>query len=259
MGEKRMPVLFVGHGTPMNAIEDNQYSQTWERLGRELPKPEAIVCISAHWETVGPEVTAMEKPKTIHDFDGFPRALFEKEYSAPGDPSLAINICSTAKPVTLRPNLTWGMDHGAWSVLCRMYPQSNIPVLQVSLDRTRDGLYHYNLGRSLRFLRETGVLVIGSGNIVHNLMLMSWGGYPYEWAVETDRQVSDFIIQGNHDPLIRYEKLGPGVKYAINSGEHYLPLLYVLAMQREDEPVEFFNESILAGSISMRGVIIGRE
>jgi len=140
-----------------------------------------------------------------------------------------------------------------------MYPEADIPVLQISLDRTRDGLYHYNLGRSLRFLRETGVLVIGSGNIVHNLMLMSWGGYPYDWAVEMDKKISDLIIAGDHDPLIQYEKLGPGVKYAINSGEHYLPLLYVLAMQRENEQVEFFNESILAGSISMRSLIIGRS
>lgn len=259
MGEKRMPVIFVGHGTPMNAIEDNQYTQTWEKLGKELPRPEAIVCISAHWETDGPEVTAMERPKTIHDFDGFPRALFDKEYSAPGDPSLAINICSTAKPVTLRPNLNWGLDHGSWSVLCRMYPNADIPVVQISLDRTRDGSYHYNLGRSLRYLRETGVLVIGSGNIVHNLMKMSWGGYPYDWAVEVDNKISEYIRNGDHDPLIQYQKLGTGIGYAINSGEHYLPLLYILAMQREDESAEFFNETIIAGSISMRGVIFGRS
>lgn len=258
MGEKRMPVVFVGHGSPMNAIEDNQYSQTWKKLGKDLPRPKAIACISAHWETAGSEVTAMERPKTIHDFSGFPRTLFEMEYPAPGDPSLAITICSTSKPVTLRPDLNWGLDHGTWSVLCRMYPEADIPVLQISLESTRDGLYHYNLGRSLRFLREMGVLVLGSGNIVHNLMLMSWGGYPYDWALEIDEKARDLILDGNHDPLINYSALGPGTSYAINSAEHYLPLLYVLAMQEEDEPVEFFNESILAGSISMRGLIIGR-
>jgi 4,5-DOPA dioxygenase extradiol len=259
MGDKRMPAIFVGHGSPMNAIEDNQYCQTWEKLGKELPRPKAVVCISAHWETAGPEVTAMEQPRTIHDFSGFPKSLFDVEYAAPGDQSLAINICSTAKPVTIRPDLRWGLDHGTWSVLCRMYPQADIPVLQVSLDRTRDGLFHYNMGRALRFLREMGVLVLGSGNIVHNLMMMSWGGYPYDWAVDIDNKVSEYIRNGDHDPLIQYEKLGKGAEYAINSGEHYLPLLYILAMQEDDEPAEFFNESIMAGSLSMRGVIIGRS
>lgn len=259
MSDERMPVVFIGHGSPMNAIEDNEYSKTWKNLGRQLPHPKAIVCISAHWETDGPQITAMEHPETIHDFAGFPRALFEKNYPAPGDPKLAITICSTVKTVSIRPDLTWGLDHGTWSVLNCMFPEADIPVVQISLDRTRNGEYHYNLGRSLEFLRDQGVLVVGSGNIVHNLIMMSWGGYPYEWARDFDQKARQWILNGEHEPLIHFEKQGKGVELAVNSGEHYLPLLYVLGMQKKDEPVEFLNESIMAGSLSMRCVLIGHK
>jgi 4,5-DOPA dioxygenase extradiol len=259
MSDVRMPVLFIGHGSPINALEDNEYSRTWDALGKSLPRPKAIACISSHWETDGTQVTAMEHPRTIHDFDGFPRELFEKTYAAQGDPTLAITICSIVKPVTIRPDLQWGLDHGAWTVLCRMYPAADIPVVQISLDRTRDGQYHYNMGRSLRFLRDQGVLVIGTGNIVHNLNMMSWGGYPFEWAADFDKKVQQWIKTGDHDPLIHFEKQGKSVELAVNSGEHYLPLLYVLGMQEKGEAVEFFNESIVAGSISMRGVLVGKQ
>ncbi len=257
MSIERMPVIFIGHGSPMNAIETNEYSATWKELGKKLPRPKAIVCISSHWETEGTCITAMEKPATIHDFAGFPRALFEKEYTAPGDPKLAITICSTVKPVTIRPDLNWGLDHGAWSVLSCMYPDADIPVVQISLDHTRNGEYHYNLGKSLDFLRDQGVLVMGSGNIVHNLVMMSWGSYPYDWAAEFDQKVRQWILNGEHDPLIHFQKQGKAVELAINSGEHYLPLLYILAMQKQGEPLSFLNESITAGSISMRCVLIG--
>jgi len=257
MSDERMPVLFVGHGSPMNAIEKNGYNRTWVSLARRLPRPRAIVSISAHWETEGSQVTAADRPRTIHDFYGFPKELFDLQYPAPGDPSLAITLCSTVKPVTLRPDLQWGLDHGTWSVLCHMYPEADIPVIQLSLDRTRDGAYHYNMGKQLRFLRDQGVLVMGSGNLVHNLAMVSWGSYPYDWAGEFDQKVRNWIQTGDHDALIHYEKQGKAASLSINSGEHFLPALYILAMQEAGEPVEFFNESILAASISMRGFLIG--
>ncbi|NMB55914.1 MAG: 4,5-DOPA dioxygenase extradiol [Leptolinea sp.] len=257
MSQIVMPVLFVGHGSPMNAVEDNGYSQTWESLGKNLPRPKAILCISAHWETAGTQITAMDRPRTIHDFGGFPHTLFEKEYPTAGDPSLAIDICSTVKTVTIRPDLNRGLDHGAWSVLCRMYPQADIPVLQLSLDLTRDGNYHYNLGRELRFLRTKDVLILGSGNVVHNLRMISWGAYPFDWAEEFDRLVRQKILDGDHQALIRYADLGKNAALSINSAEHYLPLLYILGAMQQGESVSFFNESIMAGSISMRGVVIG--
>jgi 4,5-DOPA dioxygenase extradiol len=258
MKTDRMPVLFVGHGSPMNAIEDNEFSQTWEKMGRQLPTPKAILCISAHWETNGPQVTAMDDPRTIHDFGGFPRELFLMQYPAPGSRALAETVINTVKTVEIKPDNQWGLDHGTWSVLCRMFPAANIPVVQLSLDNTRSGEYHYNLGRELRFLREQGVLIIGSGNIVHNLMMISWAGKPYDWAVEFDELARHCIIEGDHDPLIHFEKQGRTAALAVNSAEHYLPLLYVLAIQEKNEPIKFFNESVFAGSLSMRGVLIGQ-
>ncbi|MEI8131517.1 MAG: 4,5-DOPA dioxygenase extradiol [Leptolinea sp.] len=257
MESKLMPVIFVGHGSPMNAIEDNEFSLVWEALGRKLPKPRAIVCISAHWETEGPRVTAMEKPRTIHDFGGFPRELFEMQYPAPGSTELADSIIKTIKAPEIKPDQQWGLDHGAWSVLCRMFPKADIPVIQFSLDRTRSGDYHYSLGAQLKFLRKQGVLIIGSGNIVHNLQIMDWAGTAFDWASEFDEKAKNWILDENHKPLIHYEKQGQSGVLAINSGEHYLPLLYVLGAQEKGEPVEFFNESIFAGSLSMRGLVIG--
>ena len=258
MTENLTPALFVGHGSPMNAIEDNEFSRAWESIGKNISRPKAILCVSAHWETDGSMVTAMEKPRTIHDFGGFPKELYEMQYPAPGSPELAELIRSTIKTVDIQPDTSWGLDHGTWSVLCRMFPAADIPVLQLSLDHTRDGLYHYNLGRELRFLREQGVMIIGSGNIVHNLMLIRWGASAFDWAEEFDATAKHLIREGNHSPLIQYEEQGRAASLAVNSGEHYLPLLYVLALQEKDEPVKFFNESIFAGSVSMRGLIIGK-
>jgi 4,5-DOPA dioxygenase extradiol len=259
MSEEHMPVLFVGHGSPMNAIEDNEYGQTWKTLGERLPRPKAILCISAHWETEGSRVTAMDNPRTIHDFGGFPQELFEMQYPSPGSPAMAETISSTIQTVEIKPDLKWGLDHGTWSVLCRMFPKADIPVVQLSLDHTRNGEYHYNLGQQLGFLRQQGVLIIGSGNLVHNLMMVSWGGKPFDWATEFDQNAREWILSGNHDPLIHFEKQGRSAALSTNSGEHYFPLLYVLALQEKGDDVEFFNESIFAGSISMRGLLIGNR
>jgi 4,5-DOPA dioxygenase extradiol len=257
MESKLMPVVFVGHGSPMNAIEDNEFSRAWEALGKKLPKPSAIVCVSAHWETPGTQVTAMENPRTIHDFGGFPRELFEMQYPAQGNPALAAAIVNTIKSPEVKPDQRWGLDHGTWSVLCKMYSKADIPVIQFSLDRTRKGEYHYDLGRQLKFLREQGVLIIGSGNIVHNLMMIDWDGPAFDWASEFDEKAKNWILDEDHEPLIHFEKQGQSAALAINSAEHYLPLLYVLGAQEKGEPVEFFCESIFAGSLSMRGMVIG--
>ena len=257
MVSKLMPVLFVGHGSPMNAIEDNDFTRAWEALGRKLPQPSAIVCISAHWETSGPQVTVMDKPRTIHDFGGFPRELFEMQYPAPGSLELANSLMNTIKSPEIKPDQHWGLDHGTWSVLCRMYPNAKIPVIQLSLDRTRNGEYHYDLGKQLKFLRTRGVLIIGSGNIVHNLMMINWNGAAFDWALDFDEKAKNWILDQNHDPLLHFEKQGRSAALAINSGEHYLPLLYVLGAQEKSDKVEFFNESIFAGSVSMRGLVIG--
>jgi 4,5-DOPA dioxygenase extradiol len=240
----------------MNAIEDNEFSQEWESLGRQLPEPKAIMCVSAHWETAGTQVTAMDRPRTIHDFGGFPRDLFEMQYSAPGSPDLAETVTNTIKTPLIAFDQKWGLDHGTWSVLCRMYPDAKIPVIQLSLDRTRDGEYHYDFGKQLGFLREQGVLIVGSGNIVHNLMMINWNGQAFDWATEFDEKVKKWILDGNHEPLIHFQKQGREAALATNSAEHYLPLLYALGAQRKGEKVHFFNESVFAGSISMRGLVI---
>jgi 4,5-DOPA dioxygenase extradiol len=252
-----MPVLFVGHGSPMNAIEDNEFNQAWEQIGRALPKPRAVLCISAHWETQGPQVTMMDQPRTIHDFGGFPKALFEKQYPAPGSPELAQRIIQLLTKNAVKPDLTWGLDHGTWSVLCRMVPKADIPVVQLSLDLTRDGSFHYNLGAQLQDLRHEGVLVLGSGNIVHNLRRMVWEDTSFDWALDFDARVKQWILDGDHEPMIHFEKGGKEAALSINSAEHYLPLLYILALQKAGEPVSFFNEKIWGGSLSMRGLRIG--
>lgn len=257
MDNKRMPALFIGHGSPMNAIEQNEFSSGWLEAAQQLPKPRAILCVSAHWETRGVMVTAMENPKTIHDFYGFPRALFEKQYPAPGSLELAQQVGEMVKNTDVHPDSAWGLDHGTWSVLCRMYPAADIPVVQLSLDRTQDPDFHYELGRQLLTLRDEGVLILGSGNIVHNLRLIAFDSAPFDWAVSYDSQVKKWIVDGDHDSIIHYEKHGRPAELSVNSGEHYLPLLYVLAQQQKEEPVSFFNEKIFAGSLSMRCVKIG--
>jgi len=253
----RMPVLFVGHGNPMNAIEDNEFSRAWEEIGRDLPRPKAVLCVSAHWETNGSRVTAMEKPRTIHDFYGFPDELNAKEYPAPGAPEWAEKTRKILRKATVKPDLDWGLDHGTWAVLCRMFPKADVPTFQLSLDRTRPAQDHYDIGRELAPLRDQGVLIVGSGNMVHNLRLMEWRDKPFDWATRFDSKLRKLIEDRDHKALINYKDLGQDARLAIPTNEHYLPLLYTLALQNEGEKLSFFTEKVTLGSISMRGLRIG--
>jgi 4,5-DOPA dioxygenase extradiol len=255
-----MPALFIGHGNPMNAIEETVYAAAWRDAAAAIPRPRAILCISAHWETEGTYVTAMEQPRTIHDFYGFPDALYQVEYPAPGSRELAerVNSLVSTTAVRLDDGYSWGLDHGAWSVLRRMYPAADIPVVQLSLDRSQPPRFHYDLGRELQALRQEGVLILGSGNIVHNLRLLQWNAAaPYPWAELFDRLAAELILSGGHDRLVAYPALGEAARLAIPTNEHYLPLLYILALQQPGEAVSFFAEGLPLGSISMRSVRIG--
>ncbi len=252
-----MPVLFIGHGSPMNAIEDNEFSRAWLAAGRALPRPKAILCVSAHWETEGTQVTAMDEPKTIHDFYGFPPELYAVQYPAPGSPELAQRIRDLIAPTVVEPDQTWGLDHGAWSVLSRLYPKADIPVVQLSLDVKKSPQEHYDLGRQLKTLRKEGVLILGSGNIVHNLRILNWEDSAYDWAVDYDAKVKQWILDEDQDSIIQYHKHGREAALAINSAEHYKPLLYVLGAKEPGEPVSFFAEKVTLGSISMRSLRIG--
>jgi 4,5-DOPA dioxygenase extradiol len=255
--DQKMPVLFVGHGSPMNAIEDNEFSRAWVEVGQALPRPNAILCISAHWETAGTLVTAMEQPKTIHDFGGFPRELYAMQYPAPGSPELARLAQETVKKPQVRLDQTWGLDHGTWSVLCRIFPDADIPVVQLSLDRTQGPEFHYALGKELHALRNKGVLIIGSGNIVHNLRMIAWqDDKAYDWAIEFDETIKQLILSGDHDSIIHYQKLGQAARLSVPTNEHYLPLLYVLALQDKQEQIRFFADRMSLGSLSMRSVWI---
>ena len=252
-----MPALFIGHGSPMNAIEDNEFSRAWTEAARSLPKPKAVLCVSAHWETAGTRVTAMEQPKTIHDFYGFPPALFEKRYPAPGSPDLARTAQGLARKSPIELDSDWGLDHGAWSVLCRMFPDADVPVVQLSLDQRKAPAAQYELGRELRGLRKKGVLILGSGNIVHNLREMVWEDTAYDWALAFDERMKGLILSRDHDAIIGYSKLGRSAGLAVPTTEHYLPLLYVLGTQDESDGVAFFAEKVTLGSMSMRSVRIG--
>jgi len=255
-----MPALFIGHGNPMNAIEETVYATAWREAAAAIPLPESILCISAHWETEWTFVTAMPRPRTIHDFYGFPDALYQVEYPVPGSPRLAERVRSlvVSTAVRLDDGYSWGLDHGAWSVLRRMYPDADIPVVQLSLDRTQHPRFHYELGRELQDLRQEGVLIVGSGNIVHNLRLLQWeAAAPYPWAAAFDRLAAELILAGEHDRLVAYPALGEPARLSIPTNEHYLPLLYILALQHPGEPVSFFAEGLPLGSISMRSVRIG--
>jgi 4,5-DOPA dioxygenase extradiol len=252
-----MPTLFIGHGSPMNAIEDSEFSRAWAEVARSLPKPKAILCVSAHWQTAGTRVTAMEQPRTIHDFYGFPPELFEKRYPAPGSLELARLTVETLKDSHAQLDSEWGLDHGAWAVLCQMYPNADVPVVQLSLDERRAPAAHYELGRELRGLRKKGVLVIGSGNIVHNLREVAWGDTAYDWALDFDARMKDLILSGDHKAIIDYSKLGRAAHLAVPTLEHYLPLLYVLGAQDKTEGVSFFADKVTLGSMSMRSVKIG--
>ncbi|MBK8518396.1 MAG: 4,5-DOPA dioxygenase extradiol [Saprospiraceae bacterium] len=258
---ERMPVLFLGHGSPMNAIEENEFVKSFRSLGQTITKPNAILCVSAHWETRGTFVTAMEKPKTIHDFGGFPQELFDVQYPAPGSPDLAREIKSLIKKTEVGLDDKWGLDHGAWSVVKHMYPNADVPVIQLSLDYTQTPQHHYELAKELKSLRKKGVLVIGSGNMVHNLGLVAWDRlnqqYAFDWATEANEKMKKHIISGDHQKLINFRSEGKAFDLAIPTAEHYLPLIYILAMQEESEKVSLFNDKAVAGSLTMTSVKIG--
>ena len=258
---EKMPVLFLGHGSPMNAIEENEFVAGFRNIGKTIPKPKAILCISAHWETNGTKVTAMEKPRTIHDFGGFPKALFDVQYPAPGNPELAKEIQNGVQKTVVVPDQSWGLDHGAWSVVKHLFPQADVPVLELSIDYTKPPQYHYELAGELAWLRNKGVLIIGSGNMVHNLGLVAWDkmnvdNYGYDWAIEASTKMKNLILNGDHNSLIKYELLGNSFKYAIPTPEHYLPLLYILALKNENEKITIFNDKAMAGSLTMTSVKI---
>jgi 4,5-DOPA dioxygenase extradiol len=255
----KMPVLFVGHGSPMNAIEDNEFSRAWTDMGKSLPTPKAILCISAHWETGGTKVTAMERPKTIYDFYGFPPELYAVQYPVPGFPGLARFVQGEVRKNSLSLDFNWGLDHGTWSVLNRMFPSANIPVVQLSLDSTKDPAYHYELGRELKALRNKGVLILGSGNMVHNLRLVRWEDGAYDWALEFDEIMKQRILSGDHDAIVHYQQFGRIASLAVPTNEHFLPLLYVLALKEAGEEVSFFADRVTMGSISMRSLTIGTK
>lgn len=258
-GTDTMPVLFLGHGSPMNAIELNEFSLGWQEAGKSIPRPAAIICISAHWETRGTFVTAMENPQTIHDFGGFPKALYDVRYPAPGDAALAVETKNTITSAQVGLDYSWGLDHGAWSVIRHLYPAADVPVIQMSLDYDKGAEYHYELGSQLRVLRNKGVLIVGSGNMVHNLRMIEWNKPEKgsDWAVEANALFRKLMLAGDHDSLVHYEKLGQAVKLAIPTPEHYLPLLYVLAMSNRDEKITLFNDKEIMGSLSMTSVRIG--
>ncbi len=253
----RMPVLFVGHGNPMNAITDNTYSQSWAAIGKKLAPPKAILCISAHWLTNGTAVTMTDKPKTIHDFGGFPDELFKVQYPAPGAVDYAKMAISEVTSTKVHEDFKWGLDHGAWSVLKNMYPQANVPVFQMSIDYSKPPVYHYNLARELAALRSKGVLIVASGNVVHNLGMVSWGDKEkkFDWAVEFDGLVKKSIEDNNSEPLINYQKLGQIATMAHPTNDHYLPLMYSIGLRDKTDTFEFFNTEFDLGSISMRSVI----
>ncbi len=253
---RRMPVVFVGHGNPMNAIETNAFSRAWEEMGRKLPRPEAIVCVSAHWETGGTYVTAMQSPETIHDFSGFPPELFAVEYKASGSPALAERIRTLCRSTPVKLDDGWGLDHGTWSVLCRMFPAADIPVVQLSLDRAKTPAGHYALAKELAALRSEGILILGSGNIVHNLRLLNWDGGAYDWAVEFDKRIAGMILQRDHEGILDLMNRREEIRLAIPTSEHFLPLVYCLALQGSDDDVSFFTEEVAMGSLSMRSLLI---
>lgn len=252
----KMPVLFVGHGTPMNAIAENEITRGWQQMVRGL-NPVAVLCISAHWETAGTRVLAVPKPKTIHDFYGFPQELYAVEYPAPGSPQVADEIIHTVHPFTVEEDHEWGLDHGAWSVIRHMFPNADIPVLQLSLDRRLSPQSHVELAKTLLFLRRRGVLIVGSGNLVHNIRAAKWDSdEPYDWAAEFDEKARKLIVTNNVAELIRADELSRAASLSIPTREHYLPLLYAMGLRESGEEVSFFNEVIQMGSMSMRSFVI---
>lgn len=257
-----MPMFFIGHGSPMNGIEDNVFSQHWKKLANEIPTPTAVICISAHWLTKGTHITAMSHPKTIHDFGGFPEELYQVNYPAPGDELLAATAKELVTKTPIGLDHEWGLDHGTWTVVRHIYPKANIPVLQISIDYAKPASYHYELAKELAALRKKGVLIIGSGNMVHNLGMVAWEKirepeYGYDWAIEMNGLFKKNILEKNHQALIDYEKMGKAAQLAIPTPDHYYPLLYILGMQGEKETISFFNDKVIAGSLTMTSVRVG--
>jgi len=255
-----MPVLFIGHGSPMNGIEDNEFSAKWSSMARDIPQPSAVLVISAHWFTKGTHITAMEFPQTIHDFGGFPQELFDVKYPAPGSPHLAYETKKLITSTEVGLDHDWGLDHGAWTVVKHMYPEANVPVLQLSIDYTKDGRYHYDLAKELYQLRKRGVLILGSGNMVHNLRIMNWemiNGGGYDWALKINDKFKSLILNNEHQPLVNYPSLGKEAILAIPTPEHYLPLLYTLGLKNDTESVSLFNDKAIGGSLTMTSVRVG--
>ena len=255
---QKMPALFLGHGSPMNVIEENSFTNSWEQLGKSIPRPRAIVLISAHWETLGTHVTAMEDPRTIHDFGNFPQALYDVQYPAKGEPDLAAKIRSIVKNTEVIPDHNWGLDHGTWGVLTKMYPDASVPVVQLSLDKRLAPRDHYEIGTELKPLRDDGILILGSGNIVHNLSQISFDPKesPADWTVEFDETIKQFLLERNHQSIIDFESLGEIARLSAPTPEHLLPLMYIIALQDKKEEVTFPVEGLVARSISMRAVMI---
>jgi 4,5-DOPA dioxygenase extradiol len=251
-----MPVLFIGHGSPMNAIEDNEFSKGWREVAKTIPKPKAILCISAHWETNGTFVTAMEKPKTIHDFGGFPQALFDVQYPTNGSKWLAEATQAIISDTKVGLDEAWGLDHGAWSVLKHLYPEADIPVVQLSLDYNKDTLYHYNLAKQLQNLRKKGVLIIGSGNMVHNFQYARFSGdfnahFGLNWAIEANETFKKLIQENDYKSLIHFEKYSSALKLSAPTPDHYLPMIYAIALRDKNENISYFNDAVVGGSFSM--------
>jgi 4,5-DOPA dioxygenase extradiol len=260
--EHLMPVLFIGHGSPMNGIEDNEFRARWKNMAKEIPTPAAVLVVSAHWFSKGTRITAMDFPKTIHDFGGFPQELFDVQYPAPGNPALAMETASLIQSAHVELDHDWGLDHGTWTVVRHMYPEANIPVLQLSIDYSKPPQYHYDLAKELYGLRKKGVLIIGSGNMVHNLRMVSWQninnpGFGFDWALKMNDTFKQLISDGDYKPLINYESLGAEARLAIPTPEHYLPLLYTLGLKGNKDNVSFFNDKAVAGSLTMTSVKLG--
>jgi 4,5-DOPA dioxygenase extradiol len=256
----KLPAIFFGHGNPMNAVLSNTYTEAWRRIGRETPRPKAILSISAHWFVPETAVTIAAAPRTIHDFGGFPKELYQVQYPAPGDPALARQVQTLLAPLEVKLDESWGLDHGTWSVLRHVYPDADVPVVQLSIDETKPASFHFEIGKKLAPLRDEGVLIIGSGNLVHNLQTYAWGRHmpdPYDWATRFENVAKEMILAGDYQPLVNYETLGPDAALSIPTPDHYLPLLYVIAARQHDDIIRFPVQGVDGGSISMLTVQIG--
>jgi 4,5-DOPA dioxygenase extradiol len=258
--QSRMPTIFVGHGNPLNALQTNDYTQAWKSIGQTIRKPKAILAVSAHWYIPGTFVTAMGWPQTIHDFGGFPAELYQIKYNAPGSPALAGRVKELLSPISVGLDHSWGLDHGTWSVLVHMFPEADIPVVQLSIDETQPATYHYELAQRLRSLRDEEVLVFGSGNLVHNLHTYAWGKHevaPFDWAIRFEKEVMSYLLAAEHKPIVEYESLGRDALLSVPTPEHYLPLIYVIGLRQRDDRVSFPVKGIDGGSVSMLAVHLG--